>query len=91
MAGILSSIVKGKMDAKQTEISARVVGVGGGGNAINRMIAEGLIGVEFIAINTDAQALLKSSAPTYGLRCHVICGRLLIIGSLKNQGRTVQC
>lgn len=55
------------MDAKQTEISARikVVGVGGGGcNAINRMIAEGLTGVEFIAINTDAQALLKSSAPT---------------------------
>jgi len=55
------------MDAKQTEISARikVVGVGGGGcNAINRMIAEGLTGIEFIAINTDAQALLKSSAPT---------------------------
>ncbi|NMC15128.1 MAG: cell division protein FtsZ [Chloroflexi bacterium] len=55
------------MDAKQTEVNARikVVGVGGGGcNAINRMIAEGLSGIEFIAINTDAQALLKSSAPT---------------------------
>ncbi|MFZ3069646.1 MAG: cell division protein FtsZ [Anaerolineaceae bacterium] len=55
------------MDAKQTESFARikVVGVGGGGcNAINRMIAEGLSGIEFISINTDAQALLKSSAPT---------------------------
>lgn len=43
----------------------RVVGVGGGGsNAINRMIAEGVSGVEFIAINTDNQALLLSNAPT---------------------------
>lgn len=40
-----------------------VVGVGGGGsNAVNRMIAEGLRGVEFIAINTDAQALQLSQA-----------------------------
>src|SRR3989442_1519620 len=40
-----------------------VVGVGGaGGNAINRMIQEGLLGVEFIAINTDAQALQLSKA-----------------------------
>ncbi|MFZ3152008.1 MAG: cell division protein FtsZ [Anaerolineaceae bacterium] len=55
------------MDAKQTESFARikVVGVGGGGcNAIDRMIAEGLSGIEFISINTDAQALLKSSAST---------------------------
>ena len=53
------------MEAKQTESFARikVVGVGGGGcNAVNRMIAEGLQGIEFIAINTDAQALLKSQA-----------------------------
>jgi cell division protein FtsZ len=43
----------------------KVVGVGGGGcNAVERMIKEGLQGVEFIAINTDAQALLLSSAPT---------------------------
>jgi cell division protein FtsZ len=43
----------------------KVVGVGGGGsNAVNRMIEEGLTGVEFIAINTDAQALLLSDAPT---------------------------
>jgi cell division protein FtsZ len=43
----------------------RVVGVGGGGsNAVNRMIDEGVNGVDFIAINTDAQALLLSEAPT---------------------------
>ncbi|MCH7955585.1 MAG: cell division protein FtsZ, partial [Candidatus Marinimicrobia bacterium] len=36
----------------------KVVGVGGaGGNALNRMIRSGLEGVEFVAINTDAQAL----------------------------------
>ncbi len=41
-----------------------VVGVGGGGcNAINRMIEERLMGVEFISINTDAQALMLSRAP----------------------------
>ena len=43
----------------------KVLGVGGGGcNAINRMIDEGLQGVEFIAVNTDAQALLLSNATT---------------------------
>src|SRR5512136_1386353 len=42
----------------------KVVGVGGGGsNAVNRMIAEGLRGVDFIAVNTDGQALLMSEAP----------------------------
>ena len=41
----------------------KVVGVGGGGsNAVNRMIEEGLGGVEFIAINTDSQALMLSNA-----------------------------
>ena len=41
----------------------RVVGVGGGGcNAVNRMIESGLTGVEFVAVNTDAQALLMSDA-----------------------------
>ncbi len=41
----------------------KVVGVGGGGsNAVNRMISAGLRGVEFIAINTDAQALAMSNA-----------------------------
>jgi cell division protein FtsZ len=41
----------------------KVIGVGGGGtNAVNRMIEAGLTGVEFIAVNTDAQALLMSDA-----------------------------
>ena len=42
----------------------RVIGVGGGGsNAVNRMIAEGLKGVDFLTVNTDAQALQFSKAP----------------------------
>ena len=41
----------------------KVVGVGGGGtNAVNRMVDAGLTGVEFIAVNTDAQALMMSDA-----------------------------
>jgi cell division protein FtsZ len=58
------------MDARKnlpTESIARikVVGVGGGGvNAVNRMIEEGIQGVEFVGINTDAQALMLSKAPT---------------------------
>lgn len=52
------------MAAPQNYITAiKVVGVGGGGvNAVNRMIEVGLKGAEFIAINTDAQALLMSDA-----------------------------
>jgi cell division protein FtsZ len=52
------------MTAPQNYITAiKVVGVGGGGvNAVNRMIDVGLRGAEFIAINTDAQALLMSDA-----------------------------
>jgi cell division protein FtsZ len=43
----------------------KVIGVGGGGsNAVNRMIEEGLAGIEFVAVNTDAQALLLSDAQT---------------------------
>jgi len=43
----------------------KVIGVGGGGNnAVNRMISAGLKGVEFIAVNTDAQALKSAQAPT---------------------------
>ncbi len=51
---------------KSVEAFARikVIGVGGGGcNAINRMIVEGIQGVEFMAVNTDSQALLLSKAP----------------------------
>jgi len=41
----------------------KVVGVGGGGtNAVNRMVDAGLAGVEFIAVNTDAQALMMCDA-----------------------------
>jgi cell division protein FtsZ len=42
----------------------KVLGIGGGGsNAVNRMIEQGIRGVEFITINTDAQALMLSNAP----------------------------
>ena len=52
---------------QQAEAFARikVIGVGGGGsNAVNRMIDEGIQGVEFIIANTDAQALKNAKAPT---------------------------
>jgi len=57
------------MDTQSTQSEAfariKVVGVGGGGcNAVNRMIEEGIQGVEFVAINTDAQALMLSKATT---------------------------
>ena len=42
----------------------KVIGAGGcGGNAVNHMILSGLQNVDFIAVNTDSQALLNSSAP----------------------------
>jgi cell division protein FtsZ len=52
------------MGAPQNYLAViKVIGVGGGGvNAVNRMIDAGLKGVEFIAVNTDAQALLMSDA-----------------------------
>lgn len=47
-----------------TLVKIKVIGVGGGGgNAVNHMIRSGVNGVEFIAVNTDAQALSKSLAP----------------------------
>lgn len=50
-------------DLKQFFAVIRVVGVGGGGNnAINRMIRDGMTGVDFIAVNTDAQDLLACDA-----------------------------
>ncbi|KAG8365120.1 hypothetical protein BUALT_Bualt18G0071300 [Buddleja alternifolia] len=55
--GVYSSFIP--MDSAKI----KVVGVGGGGNnAVNRMIGSGLQGVDFYAINTDAQALLQSAA-----------------------------
>ena len=52
------------MDSPQNYLAViKVVGIGGGGvNAVNRMIEGGLRGVEFIAVNTDAQTLLMSDA-----------------------------
>ncbi|MBQ8340274.1 MAG: cell division protein FtsZ [Clostridia bacterium] len=52
-------------DNRECGVVIRVIGVGGGGNnAVNRMIAANIRGVEFVAINTDRQALRKSDAPT---------------------------
>ena len=52
-------------ESQHDQAVIKVVGVGGGGvNAVNRMIEAGLRGVEFIAVNTDAQALLMSDADT---------------------------
>ena len=65
----------------------RVVGVGGGGsNAVNRMIAEGLQGVDFIAVNTDAQALMLCDAPKL-LRIGDGVTRGLGAGGIPEEGR----
>jgi cell division protein FtsZ len=49
----------------ESGVVIRVIGVGGGGNnAVNRMIAANIRGVEFVAVNTDRQALRRSDAPT---------------------------
>ncbi len=53
-----------RYQATESFARIKVIGVGGGGsNAVNRMMDEGLTGVEFIAVNTDAQALMLSKAP----------------------------
>ncbi len=47
----------------ESAVQIKVIGVGGGGgNAVNRMIEEGIQGAEFIAVNTDKQVLVKSKA-----------------------------
>ncbi|MBO7310351.1 MAG: cell division protein FtsZ [Clostridia bacterium] len=52
-------------DACESNVCIKVIGVGGGGNnAVNRMIASGVKGVEFVTINTDRQALRNSLATT---------------------------
>ncbi len=63
----------------------RVIGVGGGGsNAVNNMIAQDIQGVDFVAVNTDAQSLIRSIAPSRlpvselwetDLRPSCLCGR----------------
>ena len=51
-------------DVFENGVNIKVIGVGGGGNnAVNRMIEANIKGVEFIAVNTDRQALRKSDAP----------------------------
>jgi cell division protein FtsZ len=66
MEAVMDSTYKNKAE-QQTEAFARikVIGVGGGGsNAVNRMIDEGIQGVEFVVANTDAQALMLTKANT---------------------------
>src|SRR5258708_4659913 len=47
----------------ENQATIKVIGIGGAGsNAVNRMISEGVMGVQFIAMNTDAQALAQSNA-----------------------------
>ena len=51
-------------DSMSSGVNIKVIGVGGGGNnAVNRMISKGIKGVEFVAINTDRQALRRNDAP----------------------------
>jgi cell division protein FtsZ len=70
-----------------TSAKLKVIGVGGaGGNAINRMIGAGLRGVDFIAANTDVQALNQSLAPTR-LQVGKIVTRGLGSGGDPAQGR----
>lgn len=52
-------------ECEETLVKIKVVGVGGGGNnTVNRMMKSGASGIDFIAINTDQQALRRSTAPT---------------------------
>jgi cell division protein FtsZ len=60
---IIKTIHNKNMSQSQPAI-IKILGVGGGGcNAVNRMIAVGVANVEFVAINTDTQALLRSASP----------------------------
>ena len=67
----------------ESEASIKVIGVGGaGGSAVDRMKEVGLSGVEFIAINTDAQALYHSAAD---VKVHI--GKGLGAGGDPDKGR----
>ena len=51
------------IELDNNDVVIKVIGIGGGGNnAVNRMISEGVRGIEFISVNTDSQALLSSMA-----------------------------
>src|SRR3984885_897015 len=61
----ISFLIDGAEETQAYEARIKVIGVGGsGGNAVNTMINFGLEGVEFICVNTDAQALNSNAAPT---------------------------
>jgi cell division protein FtsZ len=76
-----------KMPQTENFAQIRVIGVGGGGsNAVNRMIADGLAGIDFIAVNTDAQALMRSSA-TKRVRIGDKLTRGLGVGGKADMGR----
>jgi cell division protein FtsZ len=78
-----------KTPQNETFARIKVIGVGGGGcNAVNRMIDEGLQGIEFISINTDAQALLLSKAQTR-VRIGDKSTRVLGAGGNPESGRKV--
>ena len=75
------------MDAQLQDAVIKVIGVGGcGGNAVDHMIEEGVQGVEFIAINTDAQALKRSKARTQ-LQIGVNITKGLGAGAIPDVGR----
>lgn len=64
-------------EINESKVTIKVIGVGGGGgNAVNRMIEEGLKNVDFIAVNTDAQVLRESKA-----------SEKIMIGTKLSQGR----
>ena len=59
------SLFEIKLNGVESEAKIIIIGVGGaGGNAVSRMIKENITGVEFIAVNTDKQALGYCTAPT---------------------------
>jgi len=61
----LNGRTEGVETAVENLTQIKVVGVGGGGNnAVNRMVEEEIPGIDFVAVNTDAQALVRSAAPT---------------------------
>ncbi len=62
--GMVTDMAYAKSDLFESGVSIKVVGVGGGGNnAVNRMISSSIRGVDFIAVNTDKQALRSCNAP----------------------------
>ena len=67
-------------DTWECGVKIKVIGVGGGGNnAVNRMVSANIRGVEFVAVNTDRQALQRSEAPVQ-----------LVIGEKITKGRNKQ-